>query len=333
MRVCHFIASTGLGRGEAYIDLVNALCGVIEITLLVPKGALFIPRVDNRIQLVEYGAKDSRRNPFLYLELFFKFKKIKPDLVHTHFAKATEIFYKLNKVLNIPWVSTKHNPRKGRIFNKIDHVIAVSKGVAESVSHSRVKIIHNGISLEELPLTSEENKLFTIVAVGRLEKVKAFDRLMTECSKLSFEFKLLLVGDGPEKSYLVDLARSLGIDQKVDFLGYRSDVPELMQQSDVIVVCSQSEGFSMVILEGLFYGKVLVSRDVGIANRLLPDMLLIKEYEIAAKLEEVFRTPELFKEAFAALRKSQGSQYLIKRTADEHIVFYQSIVSKINNKM
>jgi len=196
-------------------------------------------------------------------------------------------------------------------------------------------LIHNGISPEEFPLSpaAKENDLFTIVAVGRLEKVKAFDRLITECSKLTFKFKLLLVGDGPEKSSLVDLASSLGIDKKVDFLGYRSDVPELMRQSDVIVVCSQSEGFSMVILEGLFYGNVLVSRDVGIANRLLPDMLQIKKYEIAAKLEEVFRTPELFKAAFAALRKSQGTQYLIRRTADEHIDFYQSIISKTNNKI
>ena len=334
MKVCHFIASRGLGRGETYVDLINELCTTIEIVLLVPKGALFIPRVDNRIQIIEYGAKDSRRNPFLYLELYSQFKRIKPELVHTHFAKATEIFNRLNKILNMPWVSTKHNPRKGRIFNQVDQVIAVSKVVAESVSHDRVKIIHNGISPEVLPPVGEKNKLFTIIAVGRLEKVKAFDRLVTECSKLSFEFKLLLVGDGPEKSSLVDLVSSLDIDKKVDFLGYRSDIPELMRQSDVIVVCSQSEGFSMVILEGLFYGEILVSRNVGIASQLLPDMFLIKKYEIATKLEEVFRTPELFKAAFATLRKSQGTQYLIKRTADEHIGFYQSITSKsLNNKI
>jgi len=326
MKVCHFIASKGLGRGEAYIDLVNALCATVEIVLLVPDGALFIPRVAKRVQIVEYRAKDSRRNPLLYFELYTHLKKIRPDIVHTHFAKATEIFYWLNKRLNIPWVSTKHNPRKGRIFNKADHVIAVSKGVADSISHNRVTVIHNGITPEILPPVTKKNKIFTIVAVGRLEKVKAFDRLISECAKLSFDFRLQIVGDGPEKENLESLAISSGIDNIVDFLGYRSDIPQLMQNSDVIVVTSHSEGFSLVILEGLFYGKILISRDVGIARSILSKKFMIEKYEIASKLEEIFANIDFFEGEFGAIKKLKAPNFLIEHSVREYLDFYHGLL-------
>ncbi|MFK5925631.1 MAG: glycosyltransferase [Desulfuromusa sp.] len=326
MKVCHFIASTGLGRGEAYIDLVNALCERIEIVLLVPQGALFIPRVDKRIHIVEYRSKGSRRNPFLYLELYLKFRKINPDMVHTHFAKATETFYKLNKILKMPWVSTKHNPRKGRIFNKLDQVIAVSSGVADSINHNRVTIIHNGISPEVFPPATEENKLFTIIAVGRLEKVKAFDQLIAECAQLTFDFTLLIVGDGPEKNNLVNLAISLNIDKKINFLGYRTDIPRLMHQADVVVVCSHNEGFGLVVLEALFYGRVLISRDVGISGDILSERFLIKEFQIASRLEDVYRNTESFKREFVDIKKLHGHQYLIDNSSQEHLIFYQKLL-------
>jgi glycosyltransferase involved in cell wall biosynthesis len=326
MRVCHYIGSIGLGRGEAYVDLVNALCEQIEIVLLVPKGALFLPRVDERVQVYEYVSKDSRRNPFLFYELYKKIKKINPDLVHTHFAKATEVFHQLNRLLALPHVATKHNPRKGKIFNKIDHVVAVSQGVAESISKNNIKIIHNGITPVTISRNSQESNVFTVLAVGRLEKVKAFDRLIVECSKLDFDYKLLIVGDGPEKTNLVDYVKKYNIKNKVKFLGYRNDIPELMQRSDVIVVCSHTEGFSLVILEGLYYGNVVISRNVGIASSLLSDKFLIKDYEISSKLEEVYRCHDNFKDEFIEVRKLNYTKYLIKNSINEYIEYYRQIL-------
>ena len=191
------------------------------------------------------GSRNTRANPFLHWELYRLFKKINPDIVHTHFAKASEIFYYLNKALGIRHVATKHNPRKGRIYNKLKHVIAVSKGVADSVRHDNVKIIYNGIHPIQLPDDASVNSVFTIIAVGRLEKIKAFDRLINECSKLEFDFNLMIVGEGKERGNLEKLATDLNIKDKVKFLGFRLDIPQLMQRSDVVVVCSHSEGFSL----------------------------------------------------------------------------------------
>ena len=72
MKICHFIASIGLGRGEFYVDLVNEMANneEFDIYLLIPENAKFLHRISKKVKVIEYSSKDSRNNPFLYLELF-----------------------------------------------------------------------------------------------------------------------------------------------------------------------------------------------------------------------------------------------------------------------
>ena len=78
--------------------------------------------------------------------------------MHTHFAKATEIFAD-NKLMRLPHVATKHNPRKGKVFNTLENIIAVSQGVADSISVSNVKVIYNGIVPREASPAFEKHVL------------------------------------------------------------------------------------------------------------------------------------------------------------------------------
>jgi glycosyltransferase involved in cell wall biosynthesis len=327
MKVCHFVASVGLGRGDACVDLVNALAPEIDAALVAPRGARFIDVVDKRVGAFEYGSRNTRANPFLHRELYRLFRKINPDIVHTHFAKASEIFFILNKALGIRHVATKHNPRKGRIYNRLEHVIAVSKGVAESVRHDNVKVIYNGIHPVHLPDDTSVNNVFTIVAVGRLDKIKAFDRLVNECSKLEFDFNLVIVGDGTERVTLENLATDLKIKDKVTFLGFRRDVPQLMQKSDVVVVCSLSEGFSLVLIEAMFYSKMVISRRVGIAAEIFPEVLLIEHFDISKKIREVHDDFEKHSRCFLDLKNRYCSKFLLENSAKEHIDYYEKILS------
>ena len=327
MKVCHFVASVGLGRGDACVELVNALAPEIDVALVAPRGARFIDVVDKRVGVFEYRSRNTRANPFLHWELYRLFKKINPDIVHTHFAKASEIFYYLNKALGIRHVATKHNPRKGRIYNKLKHVIAVSKGVADSVRHDNVKIIYNGIHPIQLADDASVNSVFTIIAVGRLEKIKAFDRLINECSKLKFDFNLMIVGEGKERGNLEKLATDLNIKDKVKFLGFRLDIPQLMQRSDVVVVCSHSEGFSLVLIEAMFYSKMAISRRVGIAAEIFPEVLLIEHFDIAHKIQEVHDDFEKHSRCFRDIKNQYCSKFLLENSAKEHIIYYVDILS------
>jgi glycosyltransferase involved in cell wall biosynthesis len=147
----------------------------------------------------------------------------------------------------------KHNPRKADYAGW--STSSRFRRVWPSVRHDNVKVIYNGIHPVHLPNDTSVNNVFNIIAVGRLDKIKAFDRLVNECSKLEFDFNLVIVGDGTERVTLENLATDLKIKYKVTFLGFRRDVPQLMQKSDVVVVCSLSEGFSLVLIEAMFYSK------------------------------------------------------------------------------
>ena len=327
MKVCHFVASVGLGRGDACVDLVNALVPDVEVALVAPQGARFIDVVDKRADVFEYGSRNTRANPFLHLELYRLFRKIKPDIVHTHFAKASEIFFFLNKALGIRHVATKHNPRKGSIYNKLEHVVAVSKGVADSIRHDNVKIIYNGIHPIRLPDNVSMSSVFTILAVGRLEKIKGFDQLIRECSGLTFDFNLVIVGEGKERGNLEKLATDLNIEDKVNFLGFRLDIPQLMRKSDVVVVCSHSEGFSFVLIEAMFYSKMAISRRVGIAAEIFPEVLLIERFNIAQKIQEVHDDFEKHSLCFRDIKNKYCSKFLLENSAKKHIEYYEEILS------
>jgi L-malate glycosyltransferase len=75
--------------------------------------------------------------------------------------------------------------------------------------------------------------------------------------------RLDLVGDGPERARVEDLARTLGLDGEVRFLGERAELAPLLQQSDVFLFPSQSESFGLAALEAMACGVPVVASDVG----------------------------------------------------------------------
>jgi len=301
VRVCHFVASTGLGRGDAFVDLVNVLAEDMEIFLLCPKGSRFLLSLSDRITVLEYSSANTRLNPFLLLELYGLLRRVKPDIVHTHFAKATEIYHLLHRFVGVCHVATKHNPRKGKIFNRIEHVIAVSKGVAESISHP-VEVIYNGIR----PVTvarNAGNDIFRICAVGRLDKIKGLDTLIREVATLPFDYLLEIAGDGEERLPLQELIGSLNLQEKVKLLGFRTDIPQILADSDLQVISSLSEGFSLAMVEGIFYSELLISTDVAGANEILDKRLIISGRHIADKIIDIYADYQSYKNIFAETKK------------------------------
>lgn len=326
MRICHFITSTGLGRGEFYIDLVNELSKTADIYLLIPKHSKYLHRVSPRIHVIEYSSKDSRLNPFFLYEIYRTIKAISPDVVHTHFAKSTEVFYCVNKILQTIHVATKHNARKGKIFDKIKHVTGVSQDVAKSIRNPDVEVIYNGIIPQKLLPAEHPQKPFTISAIGRLDKIKGYDILIKECSKLSFDYRVHIIGDGPQKEELQALIHTLCLSQKVFLLGFRQDIPDLMNTSDLVVISSHSEGFSVSMIEAIFYAPILISRKVSGATEVLTNDFLIENFEIAYKINAIYENYSFFEEKFKNIKTLQTKNLLLPNIAQKYLDFYSKIL-------
>lgn len=111
-----------------------------------------------------------------------------------------------------------------------------------------------------------------LIFVGRLVPIKMVNDILVACSCLNLPTKgweLTILGDGPLSSDLKASAHSLGIGDKTNFLGYQPDSLSSMMASDVLILSSEKEGMSNVILEAMSIGLPVVATDVGAANSML----------------------------------------------------------------
>jgi len=328
MKVCHFIASRGLGRGEFYVDLVNELSAHCEVSLLVPEGARYLGRVSSAVSVVTYKRGNSRRNPFLLWELARKIQRIAPDVVHTHFGKATEMFVSINRLLRLPHVATKHNPRKGKVFNRLPNVIAVSNKVRESIKGDDVTVINTGIRPVEIGSRQGHCDRFRMVAVGRLDPIKGFDLLIEELAALEFDFHLKIIGSGPEQEHLSSLVDGLGLKENIELAGYREDIPRQLREADLVLISSHSEGCPVVAIETLFYGNLLLSTPVGNIPEILPSELLVEHGGFAARVTDVFRNYSRYRELFERQQAKLQSRFLLSSIAEQHLNLYQRLIGE-----
>lgn len=113
-----------------------------------------------------------------------------------------------------------------------------------------------------------------VAVVGRLDPLKGHDVLLRALSRVlpsHPDCSLLVIGDGPERGRLESLRDALGLHAAVRFLGFRRDVPDLLDAADVLVHPSLSEAFCQVLMEAAACGKPIVTTDIGGAREVVED--------------------------------------------------------------
>jgi glycosyltransferase involved in cell wall biosynthesis len=169
---------------------------------------------------------------------------------------------------------------------RFDKIIAVSDDLrsqlADSYPGSKLVTVHNAIDPAKIkPVKSSQtirgefniaDSAPLIGATGRMMPVKAYD-LFLRMAKAIIErrpdARFLLVGDGPKLSALRDLAKQLGIADKVIFPGFRDDIFDVTNAFDIFVISSHHEGVPMSLLEAMSLKKAIVSTAVGGINEVI----------------------------------------------------------------
>jgi glycosyltransferase involved in cell wall biosynthesis len=170
------------------------------------------------------------------------------------------------------------NPWLGRLPSRIFAVSADLRRhmIAEGFPAERVEIVYNGIDAGEMPTAGERTESrrelrahddeVVLGTVGRLDAVKNLGVMihaLASARALNAAYRLVLVGDGPERSALEDLAAGLGVRDAVTFTGYRPDVRRLLSGFDLFLNSSVHEGVSLTILEAMAAGLPVVATAVG----------------------------------------------------------------------
>ena len=181
---------------------------------------------------------------------------------------------------------------------RADGLITVSAGLAErlaalGVPDSKVTVLRNGVDPERFkPVSSGEGAgddrkgSPLALSVGNLVPLKGHDLVISALPSLP-GLRLDIVGDGPERQGLEDLARSLGVADRVRFVGRvaHERMPEVYSAADVLVLASEREGWPNVLLEAMACGAPVVATRVSGASEIVTKPaagLLLPERSVAA---------------------------------------------------
>ena len=159
-----------------------------------------------------------------------------------------------------------------------DSVVAVSQGVADDLiehhlrSSSKITTIYNPVVRSELAEQAaaavkhswfESEAAPVLLSVGRLSTVKDHATLLKAFSKVlgSRQARLVILGEGPERENLLNLAACLGVSHQVDLPGFKVNVFAYMSRSKVFILSSRFEGFPNVLVQAMACGTPVISTD------------------------------------------------------------------------
>jgi colanic acid/amylovoran biosynthesis glycosyltransferase len=141
---------------------------------------------------------------------------------------------------------------------------------------NKLVLYHLGVELEELPSNSENRDPSTLLTIGRMDPQKGFISVVKAMSLLISEFKdlrLVMIGEGPEKKRIIELARNTGVLDRIIFTGHLpfSEVKNYLAKSTILIHPSSDLGDAVptVIKEAMAAGlPVIGSNLVGIPELL-----------------------------------------------------------------
>ena len=241
-------------------------------------------------------------------DIFRIILKEKPDIIHTHTAKAgalgrfAGVFYNIFSRNKCKLVHTFHGHVLAEYFSRFktavfvlierilahftDRLIAVSESVRTDLLKRRIgdpkKIIMVPLGLElkrfldvaEKPKVPDNSSVFRIGIIGRLVPIKNHRMFLDSAKAFSVLYpasaaKFMIIGDGELRDELEDYARGLGLERKVEFTGWRRDLEKVYANLDIVCLTSVNEGTPVSIIEAMAAAKPVVATDVGGINEML----------------------------------------------------------------
>ena len=197
------------------------------------------------------------------------------DVIHVHLfpAQLWAVLAAAFSRSNVPLVSTEHNTWNRRrdwplrrfdrwMYSHYRQIACNSEATAEELVRwcphiaARIRVIPNGIPIrtfedaEPVELPDIPSDAARIIFVGRFEPQKDHATVLRALPSVS-NAHLLLVGDGPLRPQLQQIAHSLGIADRVTFLGWRNDIAGLLKASHLYVHSTTSDGFGIAACEAM----------------------------------------------------------------------------------
>lgn len=218
-------------------------------------------------------------------------------------------------------------------YKHFDQIFGVSRSVANSIHRlysdiDVASVVYNPIDELDIrdksklyaPLLFQDGNTVNLMSVGRLDKQKGYDRLISIIGDLrdsNYNIKLYIIGEGSERKALEEEIRERQLENVVYLLGYKNNPYPYFVACDAFVCSSRSEGFSTVVTEALILGLPVVSTDCAGMRELLGER---SEYGVITEnTNEALKAgiihllqPEMLAK-YKRLSEQRGAQFCLKQ--------------------
>jgi glycosyltransferase involved in cell wall biosynthesis len=278
-------------------------------------------------------------------------RRIEPDVVHVHSAKAGMVGRLAAARLGVPSVYTVHGwgfgqgrpAARGLLLAAVErmlrpwtgHYIAVSGADADlgvervGIRPDRITVIHNGIADTDHRAAPESSRIVAMVA--RDDRQKDYATLIRAIARLDCE--LWCIGRGTDSAAFASMVESLlpQARERIRLLGARPDVPELLAKVGVFVLSTRYEGLPLSIIEAMRAGLPIVASRVGGVLELVRDGVngaLVEPGDPKAlhdRIGELLADPDARRRAGAASRNAYESGYSLQPMIDATVATYANV--------
>lgn len=222
------------------------------------------------------------------------------------------------------------------VLNYSNHIVAESSDIkTNALKHYDIKNDINIIPVAYEPFMFEkfsrkdlglDDSLFYTISIGRLVKRKGFDFLIKTIKNTPDNVHALIIGEGPEKDSLANLAQELNVSDRVHFLGFVSETRKFqyLQNSDIYILSSLHEGFGIVLQEAMQVGLPIISTDNGGQVDLIKEgkngyLVRFGDTEALAKMINKFEQDYQLKLNFSDYNKEEIKKFEDKRICKEYL--------------
>ncbi len=358
MKILHVITSLYTGGAERLIvDLLPLLRdgekNQVELLLINGVETPFKQKMlESGVNVNFLQKTNDVYHPRVVMNMRRFFHQREYDIVHTH-NTASQFFVPLSRILTskkAKLVTTEHSSSNRRrsywflrpidkwMYNRYDAIVCIADRAKDNLEayighRDRIMTINNGVDIKRFlrpvkDISSHNSFIITMVAALRVEKDHS--TLLKAMKLLPDNYRLRIVGGGPHE--VADSVKAechkLGLDDRVDFMGLRQDIPDLLEQSDINVLSSHWEGLSLSSIESMASGRPFLASDVDGLREVAGGAGVLFTHgdakDLACKIQHLCEHPDEYRQV-AARCQEKARQYDISVTATKYLELYESL--------
>lgn len=235
-------------------------------------------------------------------------------------------------------------------LSRSNKVIAISKSVKnkyiELLGKDKILKIYNGVDINEYEKYSVLPNLkgkITLTIAGRIVKQKGFKEAIYAVNNLiseGYNLKLQIVGDEGDELYkkeLKSIVSQLDLADRVIFLGFRNDMPNIWKNTDIALVCSKAEAFGRVTVEAMLSNSYVVgSNSMGTAELLDDELGSLYETDdvedLTKELRSILEDEDKLIKTIRTAKKVALSLYTAENNAEKVFEVYKQVLDGVDGE-